>query len=212
MHPSRKAAASAALAITMIAPAFAQAAELNATQRTALQSLLQSFGVSSTTITKVENIIRLDGRVRDTASTTRALSPGQAAKAACIALRRDLGPGASGDDVKKLQDLLREDDGANFTVASTGFFGPMTMRAMARYQMKHGIASTTTGYVGPLTRAFLMRSCGKGLDGEQGMRARLDNSGRGSWNSGKGSDDDDSSDDDDDDDEQDEDEDEDDDD
>lgn len=165
MYPSRKAVVSAALAISMIAPAFTQAAELSATQRAALQSLLKSFGVSTSTISKVENIIRVDGR--GVASTTpAALRPGKAAKAACIELRRNLTLGATGDDVKKLQDLLREDDFAEFTAASTGFFGPMTMRAMARYQEKHGIASTTTGYVGPLTRAFLMRSCGKGLDGE----------------------------------------------
>lgn len=177
----------AAAIMTLVAPLAAGAAELSSSQLGQVRDLLSSFGVGSSTISRVEGVLKRT----TTATTTPALpkregSKGQMLKAACIELSRNLSQGAQGDDVKKLQELLAEDSDSGFTLAPTGYFGPMTMRAMARYQEKHGIASTTTGHVGPLTRAFLMRACGKGLDGEQGERMRFDNSGKGSLNSGRG--------------------------
>jgi|GEM_PF-3123620 len=105
----------------------------------------------------------------------KSVPPGQVGKALCIALNRNLGPGSRGEDVKKLQEMLREDKSLGFTSDATGIFGPLTAKAMMMYQRKNGINPADDGSVGPLTRGVLMRNCGRGLD----------NSGSGSWNSGK---------------------------
>ena len=91
------------------------------------------------------------------------MPPGQVAKAMCIQLARNLRVGMSGDDVRSLQEMLREDKENGFMSNATGFFGPMTARAMAKFQMRMGITSSTDGAVGPLTRGYFERTCGKGL-------------------------------------------------
>ncbi|HEY4526395.1 MAG TPA: peptidoglycan-binding protein [Candidatus Paceibacterota bacterium] len=91
------------------------------------------------------------------------IPPGQIGKAACIILNRDLHEGSRGDDVRKLQELLRADSDVEYNASTTGVFGPVTLEAMKKFQEKHGIIATGTGYVGPLTRGFFSRSCGKGL-------------------------------------------------
>ena len=103
--------------------------------------------------------------------------PGQVGKALCIALNRNLHRGSQGEDVKKLQEMLKEDRELGFNADATGVFGPLTARAMMLFQKKNGIAPADDGSVGPLTRGILMRRCGDGLG----------NSGHGSWNSGPGS-------------------------
>lgn len=152
----------------------ARAAALTTNQVNAILMLLQSFGADQGVISSVQ--ATLTGTT-NTGSTTPAttptwnqggMPPGQIGKAMCIALNRNLTIGSKGDDVRELQDMLREDDELGFTASSTGTFGPLTARAMARFQMKNGIASSTTGAVGPLTRGFFERACGKGLDGERG--------------------------------------------
>jgi peptidoglycan hydrolase-like protein with peptidoglycan-binding domain len=53
---------------------------------------------------------------------------------------------------------------SGFSGAATGFFGPLTLRALVRFQGEFGIASSSSaGSVGPLTRGFFQRQCGNGL-------------------------------------------------
>ena len=81
---------------------------------------------------------------------------------------RRLTPGMTGDDVKFLQQLLNKS--ADTQVASIGvgssgnettYFGPLTEKAVQKFQIKHGIVTSgtvqTTGFgsVGPKTRAKL---------------------------------------------------------
>ncbi len=101
-------------------------------------------------------------------STPWGMPPGQMGKLACITLSRNLRQGDQGDDVKSLQEMLQQDTSSGFSASATGFFGPMTMKAMMKFQMNNGIASSTDGSVGPLTRGFFERRCGKGLDGGMG--------------------------------------------
>lgn len=101
-------------------------------------------------------------------STTNAWNAGQMGKAACITINRTLRQGDQGDDVKSLQQMLANDPDSDFHGSATGFFGPLTAKAMAMFQMKNGIASSSDGTVGSLTRGFFERRCGKGLDGMQG--------------------------------------------
>ncbi len=151
----------------------ARAAALTTNQVNAILMLLQSFGADQSVISSVQATLTGAVGTSTPAQPTPSIgqggmSPGQVGKMICIALTRNLALGAKGDDVRKLQDVLREDPDSGFTASSTGTFGPMTAKAMARFQMKNGIASSTTGAVGPITRAFFERACGKGLDGERG--------------------------------------------
>ena len=109
---------------------------------------------------------QLQTLLQDAASSTRAVlgvPPGQLSKAMCIRLGRNLRHGMEGEDIRALQEWLLEDKENAFVGRATGFFGPLTARAMARFQTGMGIASTTDGSVGPLTRGFFERQCGKGL-------------------------------------------------
>lgn len=74
---------------------------------------------------------------------------------------RNLYLGSRGDDVKTIQDLLIK-EGVYPEKLVTGYFGPLTKRAVIRFQEKYATdvlkpAGLTkgTGFVGPLTRAKL---------------------------------------------------------
>lgn len=62
---------------------------------------------------------------------------------------KDLTRGARGEDVKRLQALI--------AVEQTGFFGPLTEKALKAFQLKHGVIksekSAGAGKLGPATRA-----------------------------------------------------------
>lgn len=168
MHSMKKVLISSTVALSLLAPVLSQAAPLTQTQLGSVVSLLQSYGVESSTIGAVS-------RVLTAASSKPALPPGQVGKAACISLARDLRIGSQGEDVKKLQELLAEDSDVDYRSGATGFFGPMTAKAMMKFQTKHGIASTATGTVGPLTRGFLERACGLGLgNGNKGSEDEVE--------------------------------------
>lgn len=95
------------------------------------------------------------------------MPPGQVMKERCIEIKRDLRVGSQGDDVRKLQEMLAEEPENGFRSKPTGFFGPLTAVAMAKYQTRMGIASSTDGRVGPMTRGFFERRCGKGIGMEK---------------------------------------------
>lgn len=104
----------------------------------------------------------------DNATSTRPIPPKMKW---CINLARNIRLGDRGDDIRQLQDMLREDGRFGFNASSTGFFGPMTAQAIAKWQMHNGIASSTDGSVGPKTRAFF-RDCGMGnMGGTSGPSA-----------------------------------------
>jgi Putative peptidoglycan binding domain len=83
----------------------------------------------------------------------------------CLKIVRSLRRGSRGDDVRQLQDLLAQDPAIFANASSTGFFGKATEEALARYQEKFGIASSSAqGKVGPKTREFLKKRCLAGGD------------------------------------------------
>lgn len=77
----------------------------------------------------------------------------------CPMLARNLAQGSSGDDVESLQEHLR-DTGYLATSSVTGFFGPLTMQAVKRYQDENGVGAAT-GFVGAMTREFFGKRCGE---------------------------------------------------
>lgn len=117
-----------------------------------LQAQLKTIIASSTPV----RFLKRDG----------SLNQGQALKRICESLKRDLKVGTQGDDVRDLQLYLKNLEDSGFSGEATGFFGPLTASAVAKLQVKLGIASSTDGRVGPTTRAFLRRECGKGLQKE----------------------------------------------
>ncbi|MEK7480599.1 MAG: peptidoglycan-binding domain-containing protein [Patescibacteria group bacterium] len=73
--------------------------------------------------------------------------------------KRGLAIGMSNADVKRLQTLLATDSAIYPEGIMSGYFGPLTKAAVARFQMKHGLVSSASdagyGYVGPKTRKKL---------------------------------------------------------
>ena len=66
---------------------------------------------------------------------------------------RDLAAGQRDDEVKRLQQLLSRDKDIYPEGLATGYYGPATVRAVKRFQEKHGLSAV--GRVGPQTRAKL---------------------------------------------------------
>jgi peptidoglycan hydrolase-like protein with peptidoglycan-binding domain len=77
----------------------------------------------------------------------------------CSRFARNLMMGDDGDDVAELQRTLSSDPSLLPPGLVTGHFGPMTKLALQKYQRKFGIASSSTGFFGPLTRGFLVSQC-----------------------------------------------------
>lgn len=171
----------AALALSLMLPAATFAAGLTSDQINSVIGLLQSFGVDANTINTVQAV--LNGTPNQQSQGAQGTSteaemqppehtpPGQVMKAACITLSRNLSVGSEGSDVRDLQEMLSEDPESGFTASSTGYFGPMTARALARFQEANGIAPSATGFAGPLTRGFFEHRCGEGLGDRHGDRA-----------------------------------------
>lgn len=167
MRIHKLAAGATVAALLMPALSFAESSDVQSqmqslmSQIQALQLQLKTLMMSaSTTMPKI-------GGMMEKMGDKMMAGPGQMGKMACITLNRNLRQGSQGDDVKKIQELLIMDPESGFTGGATGFFGPLTARAMMKFQMRMGIASSTDGAVGPLTRGFFERACGKGLG--QGM-------------------------------------------
>jgi peptidoglycan hydrolase-like protein with peptidoglycan-binding domain len=72
----------------------------------------------------------------------------------------DLARGATGPNVKALQDALVKLNYLSHAAASSGpgIFGPNTEAALKHFQADHGVPST--GFYGPMTRAALNRALG----------------------------------------------------
>lgn len=175
MNTFTKAAVGAGLAFVMTV-SVAQAASLTSDQVSAILNLLKSFGAEQSVITNVEASLTGGtpsvGQRKDddrgwkyapgqNASTTPGI-PGLGAnrsdRAKCVLLARNLKQGSQGDDVREFQKMLWEE--GHFMGSTTGFFGPMTAKAVAKWQEKYGIASSTNGgMVGMMTRKFLENRC-----------------------------------------------------
>ena len=188
MNLYQKSTVGLVLGLSVLVPATTFAAGLTSGQISAIVSLLQSFNADQSAIDGVQGVLsgapvpppqHREGEMPRgmmgsstmplppmMGSTTPPMMPPQGGvMAACPVPTRSLGLGAKGDDVKQLQDMLAADPASGFTASSTGVFGPMTMRAMKRFQDANGIASSTTGLVGPATRKVLEGRCGKGHQG-----------------------------------------------
>lgn len=89
-------------------------------------------------------------------TSTVIIDPGVSRHRVCSALYRNLALGTRGEDVFALQEFLRTE--GYFFANATGYFGPITAQALARWQADHGIAAV--GILGPLTRERIRMWCG----------------------------------------------------
>ncbi|MES2931558.1 MAG: immunoglobulin-like domain-containing protein [Patescibacteria group bacterium] len=79
---------------------------------------------------------------------------GQVLGASTYNFTADLTVGSMGADVNALQQMLI-DAGLLMIPAPTGWFGPMTQAALAKWQAAHGV-TPAVGYFGPITRAAIL--------------------------------------------------------
>jgi peptidoglycan hydrolase-like protein with peptidoglycan-binding domain len=115
---------------------FAQASSLTGPQIQAIIGLLQSFGADQNTITNVS--VALGGAVTDGPM-----------KEFCLRISQTLALGSSGKEVSDLQNALI--NAQYLSVPPSGYFGPLTQKAVMNWQSAHGISPI--GVVGPQTRA-----------------------------------------------------------
>ena len=80
----------------------------------------------------------------------------------CMMMYRNLSFGSRGDDVVALQEFLRAE--GYFSANATGYFGPMTAQAVAKWQASQGVSAV--GSFGPMSRERVRLWCG--LPGQGG--------------------------------------------
>ncbi|MDO8576589.1 MAG: peptidoglycan-binding protein [bacterium] len=90
-----------------------------------------------------------------------------AATGACPNLTRSLSRGISGNDVLRLQTFLARDSSIYPEAVLSGYFGPLTERAVQRWQVRYGVISSGSGYgiAGPRTAAAIALQCAGGYGG-----------------------------------------------
>jgi hypothetical protein len=106
-------------------------------------------GTSSGGGSSQENIIRT---IIATSTATTTPSQGKVLGLATFKFNQDLRLRMKNNDVMELQKRLAAE--GYFTIAPTGYFGTLTLRAVKMYQASHGI-KPVSGFVGPITRAVL---------------------------------------------------------
>ena len=74
----------------------------------------------------------------------------------CSVIYRNLALGTTGDDVSSVQEFLREQ--GYLSAEATGYFGPLTANAVARWQAAEGVSAV--GAFGPLSRERVKVFCG----------------------------------------------------
>src|SRR3989338_4787062 len=79
----------------------------------------------------------------------------------CSILKRNLSQGTQGDDVRGLQEFLSAE--GYLSANATGYFGPMTAQAVAKWQASQGVSAV--GSFGPMSRERIKAWCGGGGSG-----------------------------------------------
>jgi len=161
------------LSVSLIMPLFA-AAQTDSSTALQIQSLMsqitsleQQLHTLMQSVASSSNSDKEDGGMGRMGTTTPpnvsnmmgegGMSPKMGV---CPVIARDLYLGVRGDDVSQLQGMLAR-EGFLSGATTTGYFGPMTARALGEFQKQSGIASST-GFFGPITRDFLRGHCGDG--------------------------------------------------
>lgn len=144
---------------TTTAPDTAAQVQALLAQIRALQEQLKTILASSTPKWKTDNATWPMG------SSTVPWVGGPNNMHPCMNIERTLTVGSRGEDVREIQKHLIEKGLLMGT--TTGFYGVMTQKAMREYQERLGVASSSTGIVGPATRMFFKRGCSGKNEGDE---------------------------------------------
>jgi len=148
-----------ALSVTT-APVFAQTTDTTQTIAERLAELLQQIK------TLQEQLLDLEAQQQSLRGEIRE----------AVQITRQLAIGATGDDVRELQELLASDPELYPEGIITGYFGPLTARAIERLQERFGIERV--GEVGPLTRQTINQLLNRFTRGQRNVLERIrDNKG-----------------------------------
>lgn len=82
----------------------------------------------------------------------------QSSQAGLVFFVKDMNFGERGEDIRKLQELLKQDKEIYPEGKVTGYFGPATLKAVRNFQTKYSLPAV--GRVGPLTRQKLAQIFG----------------------------------------------------
>ncbi len=139
--------------LVSITPVFAFAQNVN--QSLTIQQLQQQITVLLEQVKALQRQVgALEGElgvpVAQPATETTAVSSAVPITTTLPEFTRNLSRGASGDDVRKLQEFLAGDKEIYPEGLVTGYFGPLTEMAIKRWQKKHGIEPV--GVIGPRSR------------------------------------------------------------
>lgn len=115
-------------------------------------------------LSKVSDLTKQLNTMQGKATTTASspFNPLPVKHRICNILARNLAQGTQGDDVKGLQEFLSTE--GHLSANATGFFGPATRAAVARWQAKEGISAA--GSFGPMSRERIKMWCG-GMGGDR---------------------------------------------
>ncbi|HUZ93076.1 MAG TPA: peptidoglycan-binding domain-containing protein, partial [Candidatus Paceibacterota bacterium] len=124
----------------------------------ALQSQLNSL------MAQLQTLLAETNKTGTATSSTTITAPVVSAGSAYV-FSRNLYSGLKGDDVAALQKFLIAQSKGSVTaelrgVGATGYFGPLTAKALAEFQASAGI-SPASGYFGPITRAYVSSHSGQ---------------------------------------------------
>jgi len=143
-----------ALSVTT-SPVFAQTTDTTQTIAERLAELLQQIN------TLQEQLLDLEAQQQSLRGEIRE----------AVQITRQLAIGATGDDVRELQELLASDPELYPEGIITGYFGPLTARAIERLQERFGIERV--GEVGPLTRQTINQLLNRFARGQRNVFERI---------------------------------------
>jgi len=149
-----------ALGIAGILIFSASAAPASAQSLDSLQTQLQQLLAKIADLTNQLNVLKAQENASPNAASGLSTSYRHRI---CNILYRNISQGVSGNDVASLQEFLR--DQGYFSGNVTGYYGPVTGGALARWQASQGLEAV--GVVGPLTRERIKKWCG-GSSGSAG--------------------------------------------
>jgi Putative peptidoglycan binding domain len=125
----------------------------NPTLNAQIQALLNQIAALKAQILQL--VLTQGGGTGGTGTTT----PATTTPATCFEFNRDFGRGHRGDDVRELQRMLASDPSIFPPGLISGFFGTQTEQALKKFQKKHGISSSSTGFFGSLSRKYYKEQC-----------------------------------------------------
>ncbi len=112
--------------------------------------LAQAETSTSSDVSKLESLLQQIKELQDEiAALINKQSDLQKELKETVALARELRSGMSSDDVKALQEILAADPEIYPEGLITGYYGPLTEKAVLKFQKKYGLEQV--GFVGPKT-------------------------------------------------------------